>query len=56
LPGLLLILIVLAQMATGATFLMLTRRSLGGFGFWRRRRRDEDDPEVRAADQPGRTW
>jgi hypothetical protein len=60
LPGLLLILIVLAQMATGATFLMLTRRSLGGFGFWRRRRRDEDeDAEVTRPGQAGRpdhTW
>jgi hypothetical protein len=56
LPGLLLILIVLAQMATGATFLMLTRRSLGGFGFWRRRRGDEEEAEVTPPGQPGQTW
>jgi hypothetical protein len=56
LPGLLLILIVLAQMGTGATFLVLTRRSLGDFGFWRRRRRDEADAEVAPPGQPGRTW
>jgi hypothetical protein len=53
LPGLLLILIVLAQMGTGAAFLLLTRRSLGDFGFWRRRRRDEADEGASAT---GRSW
>jgi len=56
LPGLLLILIVLAQMGTGATFLVLTRRSLGDFGFWRRRRHDDPDQAVDSPGQPDRTW
>jgi hypothetical protein len=56
LPGLLLILIVLAQMGTGAAFLLLTRRSLGDFGFWRRRRRDEADEELAPTGQSGATW
>jgi len=56
LPGLLLILIVLAQMGTGATFLVLTRRSLGDFGFWRRRRHDDSDQAVASAGQPDRSW
>jgi Bacterial cadherin-like domain len=55
LPGLLLILIVLAQMGTGATFLVLTRRSLGDFGFWRRRRHDDPTSTV-APGKAGRTW
>jgi hypothetical protein len=55
LPGLLLILIVLAQMGTGATFLVLSRRSLGAFGLGRRRRGPEDrDGEAPA--EAGRTW
>jgi hypothetical protein len=56
LPGLLLILIVLAQMGTGAAFLLLTRRSLGDFGFGRRRRRDESDDELAPTGQSGATW
>jgi hypothetical protein len=54
LPGLLLILIVLAQMGTGATFLVLTRRSLGEFGFWRRRRPDDPDAAGASSGEPGR--
>jgi hypothetical protein len=39
-PGLLLMLIVLAQVIGGGTFMPLTRRLLGGFGLAKRRRRE----------------
>jgi hypothetical protein len=38
-PGLLLILAVVAQLFTGALWLPVVRRWLGGFGVWKRRRR-----------------
>jgi hypothetical protein len=38
-PGLLLMLAVLAQLSTGALWLPVVRRWLGGFGLGRRRRR-----------------
>jgi hypothetical protein len=55
LPGLLLILIVLAQMSTGGAFLVLSRRSLGGFGFGRRRRREADSVET-VGGRTGGAW
>lgn len=42
-PGLLLMLAVLAQLSTGVLWLPVVRRWLGAFGIGRRRRRDEDD-------------
>jgi hypothetical protein len=42
-PGLLLMLAVLAQLSVGALWLPVVRRWLGGFGVGRRRRR-RDDP------------
>jgi hypothetical protein len=39
-PGLLLILAVLAQLSAGVVWLPIVRRWLGGFGVGRRRRRD----------------
>jgi hypothetical protein len=42
-PGLLLMLAVLAQLSVGALWLPVVRRWLGGFGVGRRRRR-QDEP------------
>jgi hypothetical protein len=44
-PGLLLMLAVLAQLSVGMLWLPVVRRWLGGFGFGRRRRRDATSPE-----------
>jgi Big-like domain-containing protein len=43
-PGLLLMLAVLAQLSAGILWLPIVRRGLGGFGLGRRRRRREDAP------------
>jgi hypothetical protein len=48
-PGLLLIIAVLAQLSSGALWLPVVRRWLGGFGLGRRRRRDAEPAAKRAA-------
>ncbi|MEA2545231.1 MAG: hypothetical protein QOI09_504, partial [Chloroflexota bacterium] len=51
-PGLLLILAVLAQLAASALWLPVVRRWLGGFGVGRRRRRGRPDEVPQVATKP----